>query len=62
MSRRARKGGDHQGYKAIVFSLPEVGAGLVILANSDRAAPGILADIACPPAQIAPEPNGGTSN
>ncbi|RYH06767.1 serine hydrolase [Tropicimonas sp. IMCC6043] len=44
----ARKSGDHRGYKAIVFLIPETGAGLVILANSDRAAPGIFADIACP--------------
>ncbi|MCY1125743.1 serine hydrolase [Frigidibacter sp. RF13] len=44
----ARKGGDHRGYKAMIFSMPEIGAGLVILANSDRAAPGIFADIACP--------------
>ena len=44
----ARKSGDHRGYKAIVFLMPKTGAGLVILANSDRAAPGIFADIACP--------------
>lgn len=44
----ARKSGDHRGYKAIIFTMPEIGAGLVILANSDRAAPGIFADIACP--------------
>ncbi|RYH07585.1 serine hydrolase [Tropicimonas sp. IMCC6043] len=44
----ARKSGDHRGYKAIVFLMPETGAGLAILANSDRAAPGIFADIACP--------------
>ena len=44
----ARKSGDHRGYKAIAFSMPEIGAGLVILANSDRAAPGIFADIGCP--------------
>ena len=44
----ARKSGDHRGYKAIVFLMPDTGAGLVILANSDRAAPGIFADIACP--------------
>lgn len=43
-----RKSGDHRGYKAIVFAMPEIGAGLVILANSDRAAPGIFADIGCP--------------
>ena len=44
----ARKSGDHRGYKAIAFSMPQIGAGLVILANSDRAAPGLYADIACP--------------
>lgn len=44
----ARKSGDHRGYKAIVFLMPKTGAGLVILANSDRAAPGIFADVACP--------------
>ncbi len=44
----ARKSGDHRGYKAIVFSMPEIAAGIVILANSDRAAPGLFADIACP--------------
>lgn len=44
----ARKSGDHRGYKAILFAMPEIGAGLVVLANSDRAAPGIYADIACP--------------
>ncbi|MEP9390415.1 serine hydrolase domain-containing protein [Mesorhizobium sp. KR9-304] len=50
----ARKSGDHRGYKAIVFSMPEIGAGLVILANSDRAAPGIFADIACPWSEALP--------
>ena len=44
----ARKSGDHRGYKAIVFLMPDTGVGLVILASSDRAAPGIFADIACP--------------
>ncbi len=44
----ARKSGDHRGYKAMFFAMPAIGAGLVILANSDRAAPGIYADIACP--------------
>jgi CubicO group peptidase (beta-lactamase class C family) len=44
----ARKTGDHRGYKAVVFAMPEIGAGLVILANSDRAAPGLFAGIACP--------------
>lgn len=44
----ARKSGDRRGYKSIVFSIPERGAGLVILANSDRAAAGVFADIACP--------------
>ncbi|PWJ20803.1 serine hydrolase domain-containing protein [Jannaschia seohaensis] len=44
----ARKSGDHRGYKAVVFLMPDSKDGLVILANSDRAAPGIFADIACP--------------
>jgi CubicO group peptidase (beta-lactamase class C family) len=44
----ARKSGDHRGYKSIVFLVPEIGAGLVILTNSDRAAPGVFADIVCP--------------
>jgi hypothetical protein len=43
----ARKGGDRRGYKAMVFSVPEQGAGIVILTNSDRAAAGVFADIAC---------------
>ena len=47
-TRVARKSGDHRGYKAVVFLMPDTGAGLVILANSDRAAPGIFSDIACP--------------
>jgi len=50
----ARKGGDHRGYKAMLFSVPEAGLGLVILANSDRAAPGLFADIACPWSAAAP--------
>ena len=44
----ARKSGDHRGFKPIVFSIPELGAALVILTNSDRAAAGAFADIACP--------------
>ncbi len=44
----ARKGGDHRGFKALLLSMPDIGAGIVILANSDRAAPGVFADIACP--------------
>jgi CubicO group peptidase (beta-lactamase class C family) len=44
----ARKSGDRRGYKSIVFSIPEWGTGLVILTNSDRAAAGVFADIACP--------------
>ena len=46
--RVARKSGDHRGFKPIVFSIPELGAGLVILTNSDRAAAGVFADTACP--------------
>lgn len=44
----ARKSGSHRGFKAILFSLPDIRAGLVILTNSDRAAAGVFADIACP--------------
>ncbi len=44
----ARKTGDHRGFKSIVFAMPEQGTGLVILSNSDRAAAGVFADIACP--------------
>ncbi|MBF9031000.1 serine hydrolase [Rhodobacterales bacterium HKCCE3408] len=44
----ARKSGDHRGFKPIVFTIPELGAALVILTNSDRAAAGVFADIACP--------------
>ncbi len=44
----ARKSGDHRGFKPIVFSIPDLGAALVILTNSDRAAAGAFADIACP--------------
>ncbi len=44
----ARKSGDHRGFKPIVFSIPDRGAALVILTNSDRAAAGAFADIACP--------------
>ena len=44
----ARKSGDHRGFKPIVFTAPNLGAGLVILTNSDRAAAGVFADIACP--------------
>jgi hypothetical protein len=51
----ARKSGDHRGYKAIVFLMPNTGVGLVILANSDRAAPGIFADIACPWSRALPD-------
>ncbi len=48
----ARKSGDHRGFKPIVFIIPELGAGLVILTNSDRAAAGVFADIACPWSQL----------
>jgi CubicO group peptidase (beta-lactamase class C family) len=51
----ARKSGDHRGYKAVVFLMPDTGAGLVILANSDRAAPGVFADIACPWSRALPD-------
>jgi CubicO group peptidase (beta-lactamase class C family) len=44
----ARKSGDHRGFKPIVFTVPDLGAALVILTNSDRAAAGVFADIACP--------------
>lgn len=50
----ARKSGDHRGYKAVVFLMPDTGSGLVILANSDRAAPGIFAGIACPWSRAVP--------
>ena len=48
----ARKSGDHRGFKPIVFAIPELGAALVILTNSDRAAAGVFADIACPWSQM----------
>lgn len=44
----ARKTGDHRGWKAVLFAVPKMGAGIVILSNSDRAAAGVFADIACP--------------
>lgn len=44
----ARKSGDHRGFKPIVFTIPGLGAALVILTNSDRAAAGVFADVACP--------------
>jgi hypothetical protein len=44
----ARKSGDHRGFKPIVFTIPDLGAALVTLTNSDRAAAGVFADIACP--------------
>ncbi|MDU8912962.1 serine hydrolase domain-containing protein [Aestuariicoccus sp. MJ-SS9] len=51
----ARKSGDHRGYKAVVFLMPHTGSGLVILANSDRAAPGLFTDIACPWSRALPD-------
>ncbi len=47
-----RKSGDHRGFKPIVFTIPDLGAALVILTNSDRAAAGAFADIACPWSQL----------
>ena len=44
----ARKTGDQRGFKALVFIVPDLGAGVAILSNSDRAAAGVFADIACP--------------
>lgn len=44
----ARKTGDARGWKAIAFVVPERGAAIAVLTNSDRAAAGVFADIACP--------------
>ena len=44
----ARKSGSHRGWKSAVFLAPRMGAALAILTNSDRAASGVFADIACP--------------
>ena len=43
----ARKTGDHRGYKPIIVMDLEQGAGIAIMANSDRAAVGFLIDIVC---------------
>ncbi|MHC4925600.1 MAG: serine hydrolase domain-containing protein, partial [Planctomycetota bacterium] len=44
----ARKTGDHRGWKSLVVVIPELDAALAILSNSDRAAAGVFADLACP--------------
>ncbi len=51
----ARKTGDHRGWKSFLAVAPEMGAGIVILTNSDRAAAGVFADIACPWSEELPE-------